>query len=63
MITSLPGATGWPYFGSEGNPTCELVAKLRGHLRDRSEVDVHIGMMAYFVAALKEDQINPDSEG
>jgi len=34
--------------------TTELAAKLKGHLKDRSEVDVNIGLMALVVAAVRE---------
>ncbi|MEI6315385.1 MAG: hypothetical protein WCO89_10985 [Syntrophus sp. (in: bacteria)] len=34
--------------------TAELAAKLKGHLKDRSEVDVNIGLMALVVAAVRE---------
>lgn len=33
--------------------TAELATKLKGHLKDRSEVDVNIGLMAMVVAAVK----------
>jgi hypothetical protein len=33
--------------------TLELATKLKGHLKDRSEVDVNIGIMAMVVAAVK----------
>jgi hypothetical protein len=35
--------------------TAELATKLKGHLKDRSEVDVNIGLMALVVAAVKVD--------
>jgi phage terminase small subunit len=33
--------------------TLELATKLKGHLKDRSEIDVNIGIMAMVVAAVK----------
>ena len=36
--------------------TTELATKLKGHLKDRSEIDVNIGLMAMVVAAVKTDQ-------
>ena len=33
--------------------TTELATKLKGHLKDRSEVDINIGLMAMVVAAVK----------
>ena len=35
--------------------TLELATKLKGHLKDRSEVDVNIGIMAMVVAAVKDN--------
>lgn len=34
--------------------TAELATKLKGHLKDRSEIDVNIGLMALVVAAVRE---------
>jgi len=41
--------------------TAELVAKLKGHLRDQSQLDVNIGIMGLVVAAVrgKSMRINP----
>lgn len=41
--------------------TAELAAKLKGHLKDRSELDINVGIMAMVVAAV--GQIGPENEG
>jgi hypothetical protein len=43
--------------------TCEMVAKLKGLLREQSQLDANIGMMALVVAAVREDLGDVDSEG
>jgi intergrase/recombinase len=35
--------------------TCELVAKLKGHLREQSQIDLNIGIMAMVVSAVRGD--------
>ena len=34
--------------------TLELAAKLKGHLKEQSQLDVNVGIMALVVVALKE---------
>jgi phage terminase small subunit len=34
--------------------TVELATKLKGHLKDKSEVDINVGLMALVVAAVRE---------
>jgi hypothetical protein len=36
--------------------TLELATKLKGHLKDRSEVDVNVGIMAMVVQAVKDEE-------
>ncbi len=43
--------------------TCELVAKLKGLLREQSQVDINIGIMAMVVAAVWGDLGDVDFEG
>ena len=42
--------------------TAELVARLRGHLREQTQGDVNIGMMALVVAAVRGDLGDVDFE-
>jgi len=42
--------------------TCELVAKLKGHLRDQSQVDINIGLMALVVAAVRAEAEPDEAE-
>lgn len=75
-IKDLLGAQETKYFQKDGivtdqrevaaletqRKTAELATKLKGHLKDRSEVDVNIGLMALVVAAVKgkpEDAEDP----
>lgn len=41
--------------------TAELVSKLKGHLRDQSQIDINVGIMAMVVAAV--GQAGPGNEG
>ena len=36
--------------------TAELVAKLKGHLREQATVDVRVGLMALVVQAVREEE-------
>ena len=42
--------------------TCELVAKLKGLLREQSQLDINIGLMGLVVAAVRGNLGDVDSE-